>query len=124
MKARSSNKVRKSELSRKRRSLRTKRRIAEQGAVRLTVHRTPCHIYAQVIDNGKVLAAASSLDKELRTKDLGPGKIKMAEEVGCLVAERAQVAGVTKVAFDRSGFKYHGRIKALADGARGKGLQF
>lgn len=110
--------------SRKRRSLRTRHRISEQGAVKLTVHRTPNHIYAQVINNGAVLAAASSLEKKLREQDLGAGKINIATAVGELVAERAQAAGVTKVAFDRSGFKYHGRIKALADGARGKGLQF
>jgi len=110
--------------SRKRRSLRTRHRISEQGAVSLTVHRTPRHIYAQVISKGVVLAAASSLEKAFREQDLGAGKINMASAIGALVAERAQAAGVTKVAFDRAGFKYHGRVKALAEGARGKGLQF
>ena len=91
-------------------------------ATRLCVNRTPRHIYAQVIsaDGGKVLAQASTLDASLRSGTTG--NIEAATKVGALIAERAKAAGVTKVAFDRSGFKYHGRIKALADAAREGGL--
>jgi large subunit ribosomal protein L18 len=99
-------------------------KIAEQGANRLCIHRTPRHIYAQIIapNGGQVLASASTLDKELR--DSNGGNVDAAVSVGKLVAERAKAAGVTKVAFDRSGFRYHGRIKALADAAREGGLEF
>ncbi|GIX31549.1 MAG: 50S ribosomal protein L18 [Porticoccaceae bacterium] len=110
--------------ARLRRARRARMKIRELGAVRLTVHRTPRHIYAQVIspDGGRVLAAASTLDKALRS---GPtGNVEAARKVGQLVAERALAAGVRKVAFDRSGFKYHGRVKALADAAREAGLEF
>ena len=88
------------------------------------VNRTPRHIYAQVIsaDGGKVLAQASTLDATLRAGTTG--NVEAAQKVGALIAERAKAAGVTKVAFDRSGFKYHGRIKALADAARENGLEF
>jgi large subunit ribosomal protein L18 len=91
---------------------------------RLTVHRTPRHIYAQVIgpEGDRVLASASTLDKDLRSG--ATGNIDAAAKVGALVAERAKAAGVTEVAFDRSGFKYHGRVKALADAAREGGLEF
>src|SRR5207253_2408729 len=101
-------------------------KIAELGAVRLSVHRTSQHIYAQVFSprGSEVLAAASSVEEALRKQDIGPGKLSMAEAVGKLVAERAKANGVTRVAFDRSGFKYHGRIKALADAARANGLEF
>lgn len=94
------------------------------GATRLCVFRTPKHIYAQIIggDSGKVLAAASTLDKALR--DDKSGNIEAAQTVGKLIAERAKAAGVEQVAFDRSGYKYHGRVKALADAARESGLQF
>jgi len=94
------------------------------GATRLCVNRTPRHIYAQVIsaDGGKVLAQASTLDASLRSGTTG--NVEAATKVGALIAERAKAAGVTKVAFDRSGFKYHGRIKALADAAREGGLEF
>ena len=94
------------------------------GANRLSVHRTPQHIYAQVIgpDGDKVLASASTLDKDLRSGSTG--NTDAATSVGKLIAERAQAAGITEVAFDRSGFKYHGRVKALADAAREGGLQF
>ncbi|OYT92502.1 MAG: 50S ribosomal protein L18 [Pseudomonas sp. PGPPP3] len=90
----------------------------------MCVYRSSQHIYAQVIsaDGGKVLASASTLDKELR--DAATGNIDAAKKVGLLVAERAKVAGITQVAFDRSGFKYHGRVKALADAAREGGLEF
>jgi large subunit ribosomal protein L18 len=93
---------------------------------RLTVHKTPRHIYAQVFaaNGATVIAAASSLEKDLRSQDFGKGKIIIASKVGALVAERAKAKGVVKVAFDRSGFKYHGRIKALADSAREHGLKF
>ncbi|EGG30854.1 LSU ribosomal protein L18p (L5e) [Aequoribacter fuscus] len=93
-------------------------------AVRLTVHRTPRHIYAQVLNaaGDKVLAAASTLDKSLR--DGATGNQAAAAEVGKLIAQRAKDAGVTQVAFDRSGFRYHGRVKSLADAARENGLEF
>jgi large subunit ribosomal protein L18 len=112
--------------TRQRRATRTRKKIRELGACRLCVHRTPRHIYAQVIsaDGGSVLASASTLNPELR-KELGKtGNVAAAARVGQLVAERAKAAGVTQVAFDRSGFKYHGRIKALADAARESGLEF
>jgi len=91
---------------------------------RLTVHRTPRHIYAQVIgpEGDRVLASASTLDKDLRPG--ATGNIDAAAKVGALIAERAKAVGVTEVAFDRSGFKYHGRVKALADAAREGGLEF
>ena len=99
-------------------------KMRELGAIRLSVHRTPRHIYAQVIDadGDKVLAAASTVEKDLRGE--ATGNVEAAKKVGALVAERAKAAGVTKVAFDRSGFKYHGRVKALADAAREGGLEF
>jgi large subunit ribosomal protein L18 len=102
--------------SRLRRARRARSKIRELGANRLCINRTPRHIYAQVIspDGDQVLASASTLDKSLRA----------AKSVGTLVAERAKEAGITEVAFDRSGFKYHGRVKALADAAREAGLQF
>jgi large subunit ribosomal protein L18 len=92
--------------------------------VRLTVNRTPRHIYAQIIngEGDRVLAQASTLDKDLRSG--ATGNIEAAAAVGKLVAERAKAAGVTEVAFDRSGYKYHGRVKALADAAREGGLEF
>ncbi|MCP3908715.1 MAG: 50S ribosomal protein L18, partial [Oceanicoccus sp.] len=95
-------------------------------AERLVVNRTPRHIYAQVLSNdgGKVLASASTVDKSVRKEVKYSGNVDAAEAVGTLVAERALEAGVTKVAFDRSGYKYHGRVKALAEAARAKGLQF
>jgi large subunit ribosomal protein L18 len=112
--------------TRLRRATRTRKKIRELGAYRLCVHRTPRHIYAQVIsaDGGSVLASASTLQPDLR-KELGKtGNVAAAVRVGQMVAERAKAAGVTQVAFDRSGFKYHGRIKALADAARESGLEF
>jgi large subunit ribosomal protein L18 len=93
---------------------------------RLSVHRSGKHIYAQVIDDraGKTLAAASTVDKTLRAKLKSGANIEAAKEVGKLVAERASKAGVTDVVFDRGGFIYHGRIKALAEAAREGGLSF
>jgi large subunit ribosomal protein L18 len=110
--------------ARLRRARSTRLKIRELGAVRLCVNRTPRHIYAQVIaaDGSAVLAQASTLDEALRTGSTG--NADAAAKVGALVAERAKAAGVTKVAFDRSGFRYHGRIKALADAAREAGLEF
>lgn len=110
--------------ARLRRARSTRLKIRELGAVRLCVNRTPRHIYAQVIaaDGGAVLAQASTLDAGLR--DGATGNVEAAKKVGALVAERAKAAGVSKVAFDRSGFRYHGRIKALADAAREAGLEF
>ena len=111
-------------VSRQRRAKRVRMKIREQGVTRLCVNRTPRHIYAQIIAAGgdKVLATASTLEKELRVGSTG--NIDAASAVGKLVAERAVAAGVTSVAFDRSGFKYHGRVKALADAAREAGLKF
>ena len=110
--------------SRLRRARSTRARISDIGAVRLCVNRTPRHIYAQVIaaDGGKVVASASTLDKELRAGKTG--NVEAAKAVGALIAERAKAAGVTQVAFDRSGFKYHGRVQALAEAAREAGLEF
>jgi len=110
--------------SRLRRALRSRMKIRELGSVRLTVHRTPRHIYAQVIapEGNKVLASASTLDEGLRSG--ATGNVEAAKAVGELVAKRAKEAGVEKVSFDRSGFKYHGRVKALADAAREAGLEF
>ena len=98
--------------------------MRELGTTRLTVNRTPRHIYAQIIApaGDQVLASASTLDKTLR--ESGTGNVEAATKVGALIAERAKAAGVTRVAFDRAGFKYHGRVKALAEAAREGGLEF
>ena len=111
-------------VSRQRRAKRSRMKIREQGVTRLCINRTPRHIYAQIIaaEGDKVLATASTLEKDLR--EGSTGNIDAASAVGKLVAERAVAAGVTAVAFDRSGFKYHGRVKALADAAREAGLEF
>ena len=111
-------------VSRQRRAKRARMKIREQGSTRLCVNRTPRHIYAQIItgDGSSVVAAASTLEKDLRSGRTG--NIDAASVVGKLVAERAVAAGVTSVAFDRNGFKYHGRVKALADAAREAGLEF
>lgn len=110
--------------SRARRARKTRARIARQGRTRLCVHRTPRHIYAQLIDsgNGKVLAAFSTL--HLRGEVKNTGNAEAAAAVGKQLAEKAIAAGMAEVAFDRSGFRYHGRIKALADAARKAGLKF
>lgn len=112
--------------ARLRRSRKTRARIAEQKAIRLAIHRTNLHIYAQVIsaDGGKILASASTLEAEVRKSIGNGGNAEAAAVVGKRIAEKAKLAGVTAVAFDRSGHKYHGRIKALADAARENGLQF
>ena len=112
--------------SRLRRAARSRAKIRELEVYRLTVHRTPRHIYAQVLNNdsSKVIAVASTLDPEVKKALTGTGNKAAAELVGKVVAERAVKNGVTEVAFDRSGFSYHGRVKALADAARESGLQF
>jgi large subunit ribosomal protein L18 len=111
-----------------RRTKRNRSRIARRnrGRLRLSVFRSNCHIYAQVIDDikGVTLAAASTMDKDLRTKLKSGRDIAAAGEVGKLVAERALAAGVKNVVFDRGGYRYHGRIKALAEAARSGGLAF
>lgn len=111
-------------IARLRRARRARIKMRELGASRLSVHRTSQHIYAQIISasGDTVLASASTLDKDLRSG--ATGNIQAAEAVGKLVAERAKQAGIEKVAFDRGGYKYHGRVKALADSAREAGLQF
>jgi large subunit ribosomal protein L18 len=113
-------------VSRLRRAKKTRMKIREQEALRLCVHRTPRHMYVQVTsaDGAKVLASASTLDKSLRKKLKVTGNVEAAKVVGKLIAERALKVGVQKVAFDRSGFNYHGRVKALADAAREGGLEF
>lgn len=110
--------------SRIRRARRSRLKMRELGATRLCVTRTPRHIYAQVIsaDGAKVLAAASTVEKDLR--ESAGGNVEAAKKVGELIAARAKDAGVSQVAFDRSGFQYHGRVKALADAAREGGLEF
>ncbi|WP_035382807.1 50S ribosomal protein L18 [Ferriphaselus sp. R-1] len=112
--------------ARQRRSRKTRARIAEQKAVRLAIHRTNQHIYAQVISacGGKILASASTIEADVRKDLANGGNAAAAAVVGKLIAEKAKAAGVSQVAFDRSGFKYHGRVKALADAARENGLQF
>jgi large subunit ribosomal protein L18 len=116
-----------------RRSRQTRARIAVQRVARLTVHRTNLHIYASVIsdDGSKVLATASTAEKEVREqlaageKSAGKGgNAAAAAIIGKRIAEKAKAAGVERVAFDRAGFQYHGRVKALADAAREAGLQF
>jgi len=113
-------------LSRLRRARQTRARIAELRAVRLTVHRSNSHIYAQVIDQdgGKVLAAASTVEPEVRQAMKYGGNVKAAAEVGKRIAEKAKRLGIEKVAFDRAGYKFHGRVKALAEAAREAGLKF
>lgn len=111
-------------VQRTRRAKRTRIKIRELGENRLCVNRTPRHIYAQIIapNGAQVLAAASTVEKDLRGS--ATGNVDAAAAVGKLIAERAKAAGVEKVAFDRSGFRYHGRVKALADAARENGLEF
>ena len=112
--------------ARLRRARKTRAKIAELKVARLSVHRSNCHIYAQIIDEtgSKVLASASTLEVEVRKDVSNGGNAKAAALVGQRIAEKAKAAGIEKVAFDRSGFAYHGRIKALADAARAAGLQF
>jgi large subunit ribosomal protein L18 len=112
--------------SRLRRAAKTRARIRRQEAVRLMVHRSNLHIYAQVIaaDGAKILASASTAEKEVRALHPNGANKEAAAMVGARIAEKAKAAGVTEVAFDRAGFSYHGRVKALAEAAREGGLKF
>ncbi len=113
-------------LSRLRRARQTRLKIREVGAVRLTVHRSNAHIYAQITSptGDKVLAAASTLDKDVRGQLKNGGNRKAAELVGSRIAAKAKEQGIDQVAFDRAGYRYHGRVKALAEAARAGGLKF
>jgi large subunit ribosomal protein L18 len=110
--------------SRLRRARSTRLKIRDNGAFRLCINRTPRHMYAQITTatGDRVLASASTVEEALRAGSTG--NVEAAKKVGQLIAERAKKAGVEAVAFDRSGFRYHGRVKALADAAREAGLQF
>ena len=112
--------------NRVRRAKKTRMKISEKGAHRLSVHRTPRHIYAQVIspDGTQVIAAASTVQKDISGDAKYTGNVEAASLVGKAIAEKSKSAGVTSVAFDRSGFRYHGRVKALAEAAREGGLEF
>ncbi len=112
--------------NRSRRARKTRAIIAGQAATRLSVHRTNLHIYAQIIDPSgeKVLASASTAEAEVRKSVKSGGNVEAAAVIGKRIAEKAKKAGITNVAFDRSGNKYHGRIKALAEAARENGLSF
>lgn len=112
--------------SRIRRARKARAKIAQLAVHRLSVHRTPRHIYAQIIapEGGKVLASASTLEKDVRKGMKNSGNVAAAAIVGARIAEKAKSAGIDTVAFDRSGFRYHGRVKALADAAREAGLKF
>jgi large subunit ribosomal protein L18 len=113
-------------ISRLRRSVKTRAKLKKLEAHRLSVHRTSQHIYAQVLSpaGDKVIACASTLDATVKKGLKGTGNVTAAAAVGKAVADRAIKAGIKEVSFDRSGFKYHGRVKALADAARESGLQF
>lgn len=112
--------------SRMRRAAKARARIRRVGIHRLTVHRTPKHIYAQITtaDGSRVLASAATVQAEIRSKVKYTGNVEAAKLVGAAIAERALAVGIQQVAFDRSGFLYHGRVKALADAAREGGLKF
>jgi large subunit ribosomal protein L18 len=112
--------------NRLRRARKVRAKISELGVNRLSVHRTPQHIYAQVIapDGGTILASASTLETEVRKGMKSGGNVEAAVIVGARIAEKAKAVGIDTVAFDRSGFRYHGRVKALADAAREAGLKF
>ena len=112
--------------ARVRRARQTRLKIREIGAVRLTVHRTNSHIYAQLTSSAgeRVLVSASTLEKEVRAQLKNGGNRKAAEAVGARIAQKAKQAGIEAVAFDRAGYRYHGRVKALAEAARAGGLKF
>ncbi|HVB49657.1 MAG TPA: 50S ribosomal protein L18 [Burkholderiales bacterium] len=112
--------------ARLRRARQTRLKIRELDVVRLTVHRTNCHIYAQInsASGDKVLAVASTVEKEVRAQLKSGSNVKAAEIVGQRIAAKAKSVGIEKVAFDRAGYKYHGRVKALAEAARAGGLKF
>lgn len=116
--------MRDKKFARLRRARRSRKKMRELRVTRLSVHRTPKHIYAQVIspEGDKIITQASTLDSDIRNEK--GSNVDAAKKVGGLIAQRALDAGVKQVAFDRSGFKYHGRIKALADEARSGGLEF
>jgi large subunit ribosomal protein L18 len=112
-------------VSRLKRARRGRAKIRELKVMRLSIHRTPRHIYAQVLDDAShVVAVASTVQKDVAGGLKFTGNVEAAKAVGKAIAERARAKGVTQVAFDRSGFKYHGRVKALADAAREHGLEF
>ena len=114
-------------ISRQRRALATRRRIARLRVVRLSVHRTNQHIYASIVsdDGARVLASASTAEADVRKQLEGNGgNVDAAKVIGQRIAERAKAAGIEQVAFDRSGFRFHGRVKALAEAAREAGLKF
>jgi large subunit ribosomal protein L18 len=112
--------------ARQRRARATRAKIAQLRAVRLTVHRSNTHIYAQVIDpsGSKVLASASTAEADVKANVKNGGNVKAAAEIGRRIAEKAKQLGISQVAFDRSGYKFHGRVKALAEAAREAGLKF
>lgn len=112
--------------SRLRRARRARAKYRELRAFRLSVHRTPQHMYAQVLspEGNQVLASASTLQADIKKGLKGTGNVDAAKAVGKAIAEKAKAAGVTRVSFDRSGFKYHGRVQALAEAARENGLEF
>ena len=112
--------------NRLRRARKTRAKIAELKVTRLSVHRTNTHIYAQIIaeTGDRVIASASTVEADVRKNIKNGGNVEAAAAIGKLIAEKAKKAGITTVAFDRSGYKYHGRIKALADAARENGLSF
>lgn len=112
--------------ARLKRARRARFKIRELGVHRLCIHRTPRHMYAQIIapSGDAVLAAASTVEKDLKDAGGSTGNAEAAARVGQAIAERARKAGIEQVAFDRAGFRYHGRVKALADAARDSGLQF
>lgn len=112
--------------TRQRRASRSRHKMRELNVVRLCIHRTPRHIYAQIIsgDATTTLAAASTVESAVSEGLKATSNVEAAAKVGTLIAERAKAAGVTKVAFDRAGFQYHGRVQALADAARAAGLEF
>lgn len=109
-----------------RRARRARAKLRVLGRPRLCVHRTLCHVYAQIIapQGDRVLVSASTLEPEIKTRIKRGGNVEAAAVVGEVIAERARLAGITEVGFDRSGFKYHGRVKALADAGRAGGLEF
>ncbi|MFA5940986.1 MAG: 50S ribosomal protein L18 [Sinimarinibacterium sp.] len=113
-------------LTRLRRARRTRAHIRELGVHRLAVHRTSQHIYAQIIapDAAQTLVSASTVEKDLTAGLNSTSNVDAAKKIGTAIAERAKAKGINKVAFDRAGFKFHGRIKALADAAREAGLEF
>lgn len=111
--------------SRLRRAKKSRGHIKRLGMPRLSIYRTPRHIYAQIVMiNGSIAASASTVEKEVKSGEGKTGNVDAAKRIGSLIAERAIKANIKKVAFDRSGYKYHGRVKALADAARESGLEF